>query len=175
MVVIELLSKSEYLERVRQRAAPGPNVDQRIAAVQRCLPTDESEENLRDTMDTFGFDPACGRAGLLEIVPLPSAKAALAREDFKVENWHYDRTAGCLLINLRSGRHESLSAALYTAYRAEDTFSRVEMERAAERFIDEGLGWFKSSSSFGRALKGKAVQLTVDEAAVFGTDFMLME
>jgi hypothetical protein len=124
-------------------------------------------------MEAFCFDPELGRSGLLQIFPLEQAKEALDRPEFKTENWHYDRTAGVLLINLEMGVHEHLSAALYKAYKEPNTPWRIE--QCAEQFIESGLGWFKSSSSYGRALKGKDVKLTFQETAVFGSNFMLMK
>jgi hypothetical protein len=170
---LSFLSKDEYIDLVRARAAAGPYLEERLTLVRSKLPSDEREANLRETMEVFQFDPKSGRAGLLQIVPLGSAKAALERDGFKVENWHFDRTAGCLLINLQGGRHEALSAALYDAYRGSEPTRNLAT--SAELFIDEGLGWFRSSSSFGRALKGSGVKLTSQEETVFGRDFMHMD
>lgn len=86
---------------------------------------------------------------------------------FAVQNWHYDRTVQALLVNLRRGVHEALSAVLLQAYRPALVSHNPGTD--AERFLDEGLGWFRSTSSLGRVLKGRKVRLTAQEQQAFGS------
>lgn len=165
-----MLTKQQYIDLVTSLAA-NPEAAESLHI---CLPTDEREERLKETLDCFGFDPSSGRSGILEIHPLSEAKAALTRENFSVENWHYDRTSGMLLINLERGVHEHLCARLYQIYKqgaSTNWLGIKETELMAEKAIDEGYCWFRSSSSYGRALKGDNVKLTAQERAVFGDMF----
>jgi hypothetical protein len=163
------LSKQDYLDLVRTYAKPQADLDDLLAIVLGRLPSDESEERLRAAMEAFLFDPASGRAGIVDIVTLSGGAQALRRPGFHVHNWYYDRVSGAILINLRAGVHESLSAALYKVYRGGQALSQ---EDASEKFITEGLGWFRSASSCGRALKGPEVKLNAQEKVVFGPEFM---
>jgi hypothetical protein len=104
-----------------------------------------------------------GCVGLVVIVPLEAAAQVLTAATYDVWNWHYDRTTQHLLVNLQRCRHELLSANLHKIY----VGSEQNTETAAERFIDEGLGWFKSSASRGRMLIGRNVTLTAPENLAF--------
>ena len=158
------LSKSAYLEIVRATARPNPNLSERLEELDRILGGEEETERLRGIAEDFMIDVSKGYVGISVIVPLKSVRSLLA-SDFEIGNWHYDRKAECLLVNLRRGRHEHLSAVLHQIY----VNTENNTERAAEKFIDEGLGWFKSSASFGRMLLGDGVRLTAQEKAAFAS------
>jgi hypothetical protein len=169
--MITKVSKEEYLD-VMQSSCLNKLEDHRVH-VRSCLPREDREADLRDMMEAFAMDPDQGRAGILEIYRLVDVREALSRPEFKVENWQYDRTAGMLLLNLNAGVHEHLSAVLYRAYKGGPILAK--QKEAAEEFISEGLGWFRSSSSYGRALKGKDVRLNFQERKAFGDQFMEMD
>lgn len=170
LAAMNTLSKQDYLNLIRQHARPHANLDDLIETVRGRLPSDESEQRLRESMEAFLFDPASGRAGIIEIVTLAGGARALTRPGFNVDNWYYDRTAGVILINVRAGVHEALSSTLYQIYRGGPV--ALKCEDAADKFIEEGLGWFRSASSYGRPIKGPEVKLTAQERAVFGMQFM---
>jgi hypothetical protein len=159
------LSKPAYLDIVRAAAKPQPDLAERLEELDRILGGEEETERLRDMAKSFGgVDVSKGYVGISVIVPLKAIHSLLA-SDFKIGNWHYDRKAECLLVNLRRGRHERLSAVLHQIYVNTDN----NTETAAEKFIDEGLGWFKSSASYGRMLLGDGVRLTAQEKAAFAS------
>lgn len=130
-----------------------------------CLPSSKGMESLTEMLEGFLFDPSEGHAGLLEVHPLDEVHDALSRPGFKVHNWHYDRMAEVLLVNLKRGVHEGLSAALTHVYLP--ATRSLSQELAAERFISAGLGWFRSTSSCGRALKNPDVILSQRERDAF--------
>ena len=159
------LSKAVYLQRVTARARTQPCAEERLARLAALLGTPAEEARLLELVtELAGQDPARGHEGLCVIVPLESARGWLHHPTFTVRNWHYDRTAASVLLNLKRGRHESLSAVLHQLY----VNSMDDTATAAERFLDEGLGWFRSSTSLGRLLKGRAVRMTAQERVVFG-------
>ena len=159
------LTRQDYLDRVSTRVT-GARAQDRLDRVSLCLPTAEDEQRLREMLEGF-LHSTNGYAGLLRVVDLSEAKAVFTEPGFTIQNWHYDRLAQVVLFNLRRGRHEALSAALTQAYRPE--LATGKDDRDAEIFLDEGLGWFLSSSSLGRLLKGKQVQLTAQEKLVFSS------
>ena len=159
------LTRQDYLERVAARVT-GARAQDRLDRVGSCLPTAEDEQRLREMLE--GFQQSTnGYAGLLRVVDLAQAKAVFTEPGFTIQNWHYDRTAQVVLFNLRRGRHEALSAALTQAYLPD--LATGNDDRDAEIFLDQGLGWFLSTSSLGRLLKGKQVQLTTQEKLVFSS------
>lgn len=167
---MNLLTQQDYLDRVASHlgASADPYCLKDLAVH---LPSEESMARQRENLEGFLIDPQEGHAGLLELYDLADAQSALSRPGFKVQNWHYDRTAQVLLINLRRGVHEALSAALFRAYRPAPG-RRRNHEEEAELFLSEGLGWFRSTSSLGRALKGEGVRLSAQERAAFtGIEF----
>ena len=150
------------------------NNEKALRDIKLCFPNEDEMTRIRELREDFGFDPNSGWEGLVEIYPLSEAKLALERPTFKVWNWQYDRITHHLIINLQKGRHEHLSSALWRLAHPEvgDRYIGIkETELNAEKFIEEGLGWFKSTASYGRALKGKNVKLTPQEKMVFGTVF----
>jgi hypothetical protein len=163
---VTLLSTDEYLARVAEQIPASAEAEYRLDRIRSCLPSSKAMDRLRETLEGFLFEASSGHAGIVQIYDLRGVPAALNRKHFDVKNWHYDRTAAALLINLSRGVHESLSAALYIAYSA-DCDLYLDQSLAAEKFIDEGFGWFRSTSSYGRALKGKDVQLTAQERHAF--------
>lgn len=68
-------------------------------------------------------------------------------------------------MNHERGVHEGLSAALTHVYLP--ATRSLSQELAAERLISAGLGWFRSTSSFGRALKNPDVILSRQERDAF--------
>lgn len=135
---------------------------ERLEELERILGGEEETERLQAIAESFLVDVSKGYVGISVIVPLKAVRSLLT-SDFEIGNWHYDRKAECLLVNLRRGRHEHLSAILHRLYVNTDN----KIETAAEKFIDEGLGWFKSSASFGRMLLGEGVRLNAQEKAAF--------
>lgn len=167
------VSRSDYVARVRAAALARTrgeplnieSVDSDLDALIRLLGTDDDQERLRDITESFLVDTTRGYVGLLVIVPLEHVHAALTSNHFQASNWHYDRRARCLLVNMRMGRHEHLSALLNRLYQG----SLDDTEGSAERFIEDGLGWFKSSASFGRMLIGEGVRMDAQERAAFAS------
>lgn len=158
------LTRDDYISRVSAKVAGG-NAELKISDVVRCLPSDEAMARKRESLEAFQLDPDAGHDGLLIVVDLAEAKSLLGHCGFNTHNWHYDRIVGCVLVNLQRGRHEALSAALYRAYvDGSDSLSR---EDCAEKFIEDGLGWFRSAASIGRLLIGHNVRMTAQERAVF--------
>ncbi len=146
--------------------------DHPFGAVEHCFPSEERMNNIRNGMLAFCMDPRKGRDGLVEFYDISEAKKVLDDRNKNIYNWHYDRKASTLIVNLELGSHEHLCAALYNIYNNVDTgFIGKDFELAAEKFIDEGYGWFKSTQSYGRALKGKNVKLNTQEKRVFGNQF----
>ena len=160
------LSRDDYLARVRANvAATDPEaLDAAVQFIRWRLGSEKDDTRLRQGLEAFLLGPANGHSGLLELYDIGQARAALARTAFEFDNWHYDRTARVLMVNLRRGSHESLSGALYNAYRGRDAEHQVEC--AAESFISEGLGWFMSSVS-NRPLKAANVRLDAQEKVAF--------
>lgn len=167
-----MITKQDYIERVLAKMKPRPDDP---TCVERhldiCLPSDERMSSLTETMELFGLEPKDGRDGLLLCADISEAKSVLTGVKY-LHNWQYDRTTECLLINLNMGRHEHLSALLYKAYTGEWGVSTYD---AAELFITQGLGWFRSTTSHGRALKGRHVTINAQERAVFGDTWMHIE
>lgn len=157
------ITKADYLSKVASLAKARPDLDERLAELGRVLGSDEDQARLKEMAEGFLIDVDNGYVGILLIVPLGQVHAILSSETFEVGNWHYDRTAECLLVNMRRGGHEHLSGALFKLYTGSD--DRTEL--AAERFIEDGLGWFKSSASYGRMLIGDLVRMTAQERAAF--------
>lgn len=160
------LTRDDYLARVRLHvAATDPEaIDDAVQSIRWRLGSEKDDARLKQGLEAFLLDPENGHPGLVELYDIGQVRAALARTAFEFENWHYDRTAKVLLVNLRRGSHESLAGALYNAYRGRDAEHQVE--RAAEAFITEGLGWFMSSQSR-RPLRGASVRLDAQEKAAF--------
>lgn len=161
-----MITQAQYIARVK-KASKNP---QHASSVKLALPTAERKKSLKDSCSAFGFDWKRGRSGIVEIHHLHEAKEALERPDFDIQNWHYDRTTECLLINLELGVHEHLSSSLYQCYVGPDAGEYTSMKKQAEyaeRFIEQGLGWFRSTASYGRAMKGSGVVLNAQERAVF--------
>lgn len=161
-----LLTREEYLHRVR-RALPAHHAvraSEIVEGLRRRIGTLEDEEHLRRDIEAFLMDPEAGHVGVLEIYDIEHVRAALSRPGHQVHNWHYDRSTRALLVNLRRGSHERLSAALYDAYIG--AVKGEDGETSAERFIAEGLGWFRSS--VGRAaLRARLVILDAQERMAF--------
>lgn len=165
-----MITIAEYFDVVRS-ACKNPSA---VSGLYTCFPKPDQMQDLREMVEEFGLDPDGGREGLVEIYPLAEAHAAFGRSGFKCYNWHYDRVAGYVIMNLRKGVHEHLSAALWQCAHPEFTQPFVsidETEDMAEKFIEEGLGFFRSTASYGRAMKGKDVKLTAQEKTVFGIMF----
>jgi hypothetical protein len=157
-------SKDAYLAKVLALAKPQPELQDRLSEIKRILGSAEETERLKDIVESFLIDTSEGCEGITALTPLEHVHKVLTSE-YKIKNWHYDRKAECLIINLRRGRHEHLSALLHQIYvNTDDT-----VVTAAEKFIDEGFGWFKSSLSSGRALCGKYVKFTPQEKAAFAS------
>lgn len=162
------ISRAEYVARARTKAKKGLSQDaleERVSALLSVLDTKEREVRVREIAESFLVDVEQGYEGILLIVPLSSVKKVLEADSFKAANWHYDRTAGVMLVNMNRGRHEHLSGVLHQLYVGTDP----QIESAAEKFIDEGLGWFKSSASFGRMLKGENVKMNAQERTAFSS------
>lgn len=158
--MIPFLTYEDYLARVAQAASP-----ERAAAVERFLTSPAERERLQGLLEAFD-EGEQGYPGLVHVYDLAQTKSFFEQLPFAVQNWHYDRTAQAVLVNLRRGVHEALSATLLKVYRPE--LATPDHTKDAERFLDEGLGWFRSTSSLGRVLKGKKVRLTAQEQQAFG-------
>ena len=115
--------------------------------------------------EAFMRDVDRGIAGIVWICRLNDVRQLLTNPALELENWHYDRTTQCLIVNLRRGRHERLSALLRELYRG----TKGSQETEAEAFLNEGLGWFLSSASCGRMLKGEDVKLNAQERIAFAS------
>lgn len=137
-------------------------------ALEHFIPTAESVEKLSALLEAFGEDLERGYEGLVRVVRLSELPNELRIRPAK--NWHYDRATGFLLVNLRRGKHESLMATLNYLY----TGQRLETAVASETYLNDGRGWFKSTASLGRALKGHNVRLSPTEARAF-CDFEFYE
>lgn len=158
------ISKESYLQKVRDLAVlSGEELHTCLANLTRYIGTAEEEARLAEIAEDFLVDVSKGYVGISLIVPLEGVYALLADDKFDISNWHYDRTAQCLLVNLRAGRHEALNAVLHRIY----VGCNLPEGLAAEKAIDEGLAWFKSSSSYGRMLIGQDVRMTAQERAAF--------
>ena len=171
---IPQLTREEYLDRVRASLPPMGDEEaaEVVQAIGRRIGTEADAARLRESLDAFLIDAAAGYAGLVEIYDIGHVRAALDRPGFKVENWHYDRTARALLINLRRGCHESLAGAMFNAYRARGS---AEPEgKAAEMFVLHGMGWFLSSVSR-RPLKGHRALDAQERMAFRGVDFRTLD
>ena len=153
------LSSKHYLQRVAQVA--GLEAAQRL---ERFLPTQADLERIGELLEAFGEHPP-GYPGLVKLYDLSHAQAALAQPPAGLLNWHYDRTTQVLLVNLRRGVHEALSAALLATY--QPTLATGDVAVDAERFLKQGLGWFRSTASRGRALKGEGIALNPQERRAF--------
>lgn len=158
---VPTLSSNHYLQRVAQVA--GPEAAQRL---ERFLPTQADLERIRELLEAFGEQPP-GYPGLVKLYDLAHVQPALAQPPAMLLNWHYDRTVQVLLVNLRRGVHEALSAALLATY--QPTLVTGDVAVDAERFLEQGLGWFRSTASRGRALKGEGVALNPQERLAFGS------
>ena len=157
-------SPAEYLRCVSERA--GVSADSpTLCGLERLFLSEQRLEALLLQLEGFGVNPGQGHPGLLKVCTLPQALVLFSNPHFQINNWHYDRTAGVVLVNLKRGVHESLSAQLLAVYQPSRTTPSVEEN--AERFIDEGLGWFVSSSSIGKLLKGPNVSMSAQEKTVF--------
>lgn len=162
------LTREEYLARVRAAlpSIDSENADHLIARVALHLGTPEDEERIRQGMKAFLLDPEEGYAGLLKIYDLAQVRHVFTQSKLKLLNWHFDRRARVLLVNLRRGVHESLSAALFRAY-ADAPEGVSSQESEAEYFLIDGLGWFKSATSLGAALRGQDTVLDAQERMAF--------
>jgi hypothetical protein len=169
---IVLLPREAYLARVRENLPATVSddfADDAVESIRWRLGSESEDRRLKQGLEAFLLDPEGGYAGIVEIFDIGQARAALARHPYNIENWQYDRTSRAVLVNLRRGSHESLSGALFNAYRGHDAEHRFE--HAAEQFIADGLGWFKSSVS-SRPMKAASVRLDAQEKAAFrGVEF----
>lgn len=159
--MIPTLSYADYLQRVTQASS-----EEAAGRLVRFFPTPADEERIEGLLEGFG-ESERGYPGLVHVYDLGQAKAFFESMPFAVQNWHYDRTAQALLVNLRRGVHEALSAVLLQAYRPALVSHNPGTD--AELFLSEGLGWFRSTSSLGRVLKGQKVRLTAQEQQAFGS------
>lgn len=155
------LSYDDYLARVGHHATP-----EAVDGVRRFLTSKADRERLEEMLEAMHGGEQ-GYPGLVHVFDTSQIKAVLEHPPFAIQNWHFDRSAGALLVNLRRGVHEFLSAALLHAYRPDRATGNCGVD--AERFLDEGLGWFKSSSSLGRVLKGAGIVLTAQEKRAFSS------
>lgn len=156
------LTGSQYLERVSERANQGADVHANLRLLSSLVGNEEDIARKTRGALAFGVSVEQGYEGLPVFVPLSVAKRFF-ESSFNIYNWHYDRTAGVLIANLSRGRHEHLSGLLYSLYSG----ITCDVEDGAEKFIEFGYGWFKSSASFGRMLIGGSVVLNAQERAVF--------
>ena len=136
-------------------------------SVLRLLPDEARAADLREALEAMTPERLeQGYPGLLIMARLNGVDAWLRNPTVKLFNWHHDRTAGVFLGNLKRGVHEALSAALLRAYQPDLANGYYDADDA-EAFLEQGLGWFRSSSSYGRMLKGENVVLTAQEKLAF--------
>lgn len=159
------MERQQYLNTVSQRS--GFSLDSEpMRSLALLLPTDEEHQSQVDCLkDGFMLDPHSGHPGLVIYASLPEALKLFENPSFSIDNWHYDKTAGVVLINLRRGTHEFLSTALLALYLPSN--ASENQDKDAESFLHEGLGWFLSSSSFGKLMKSKNVSMSAQEKRVF--------
>ena len=143
---------------------PQEEADDAIQLIGRRLGTPEDDARLRRGLEAFLHDPEEGYAGLVEIYDLGHVRTLFDASGFKLLNWHYDRTARAVIVNLRRGSHDSLSASLFDAYRGRA--AGMTQEGASEAYIRFGLGWFRSSVAR-HPIKGAEVKPDAQERAVF--------
>ena len=164
------MNLTEYLERVKAQSIDD-NLTEKLALLNDNFPNNNELENIIEHAECFLIDWKNGYLGIPEFYPLEEIKHFFSKTEREVHNWFYDRKAKVLLVNLRMSCHENIAAKLYNLYanKLNDPRSIEQIEDAAEALIDEGLAWFKSSSSYGRVLIGKNVKLTADEKLAFST------
>ena len=158
------MERSHYLDRVSLHALAHAD-GEKMRLLNAYLPSDEQRKDHMECFEGFGLDPQSGHAGVVEYCTLPEALKRFQNPAFDVDNWHYDRVSEVVLINLPRGVHEALSAVLLGLYRPESFCGRTADD--AENFLHKGLGWFVSSSSFGKLMKSKQVRFNAQEKRVF--------
>ena len=152
----------DYLKIVESTSCVDSNSSFAFKSLKRILGSEEDLARIKEMADCFCIDVSKGYEGITLIVPLSKVDSFL-NSDTTIFNWCYDRLAGCLVANLKRGVHEYMCGNLYNLYLGQD----LEVGHAAEKFIDDGLGWFKSTASLGRMLIGERTKMNTRESVAF--------
>lgn len=121
-----------------------------------CLP--ENLERLEEGLAGGWIDTLKGKVP--EFISLEDVESRLS--EGTIGYWLYDRNTKTWIINMNRGSHEHLAGTLYGIF--DDNTKAYTIERDAEKYIEEQLGFFISGAmNMYIPIKDDRCILTVDE------------
>jgi hypothetical protein len=161
------ISKEKYLSLVHVKAITKATLPERLAELGSLIGAWKSSGGILNLTRSRRSSKDQGYSGVSCIVPILGINSFLT-SDNSISNWHYDRTAECLLVNLQGVSHEHVNSLLYKIY-VNDTENSAVQNNAnlAAEFVEGGLGWFKTSEILCQPVIGENVKLTAKEKAAF--------